>query len=233
MHCEISVRKCLFKCLTGKLASWAMALRVVVVCGCLVCKLCLTLFVTPWTITHQAPSVRGISQARILEWVAISSSREPSCPRDWTCIRGIGRQVLYHSATWKSQGPGSPIRFSMFFIPALSRQNAVRDKDLPTVSADQSTFTHDTSRSRWCTSDAPEKSLGVRRNPRSQEAHKRREALNDGCSWVTRSHTFALLSVMGRMTIVEEISSTSLEASIHLPCALGTDRFRKILQGFL
>ena len=71
-----------------------MALVVVAVCGCLVSKLCLTLFVTTWTITHQAPSVHGISQARILEWVAISFSREPSCPRDQTCICSIGRQVL-------------------------------------------------------------------------------------------------------------------------------------------
>ena len=29
-------------------------------------------FVTPWTVTHQAPSVHGISQARILEWITIS-----------------------------------------------------------------------------------------------------------------------------------------------------------------
>ena len=33
------------------------------------------LFVTPWTIAHQAPLSMGIPQARILEWVAISSSR--------------------------------------------------------------------------------------------------------------------------------------------------------------
>ena len=30
-------------------------------------------------------SVHGISQARILEWVAISFSRESLQPRDWTC----------------------------------------------------------------------------------------------------------------------------------------------------
>ena len=30
------------------------------------------------------PSIHGISQARILEWVAISFSRESSQPRDWT-----------------------------------------------------------------------------------------------------------------------------------------------------
>ena len=33
------------------------------------------LFVTPWTVVHLAP-VHGIIQTRILEWVAISSSRD-------------------------------------------------------------------------------------------------------------------------------------------------------------
>jgi len=34
------------------------------------------LFATPWTIAYQAlPSVTGIFQARVLEWVAISFSR--------------------------------------------------------------------------------------------------------------------------------------------------------------
>ena len=43
-------------------------------------------------------SVRGILQARILEWVAISSSRGSSRPRDRTHISYvscIGRRVLY------------------------------------------------------------------------------------------------------------------------------------------
>ena len=43
-------------------------------CCCLVAKSCLTL-VTPWTVTQPGSSVYGISQARILEWVAISFSR--------------------------------------------------------------------------------------------------------------------------------------------------------------
>ena len=44
-------------------------------------------------------SVLGISQARILEWVAISFSRGSSQPRDGTPISYlscIGRRVLYH-----------------------------------------------------------------------------------------------------------------------------------------
>ena len=36
------------------------------------------LFVTPWTIARQAPPSMGILQARILEWVAMSSSRGSS-----------------------------------------------------------------------------------------------------------------------------------------------------------
>ena len=47
-------------------------------------------------------SVYGILQARILEWVAISSSRGSSQPRDQThiyCVFCIGRWVLYHWGT--------------------------------------------------------------------------------------------------------------------------------------
>ena len=44
-------------------------------------------------------SVHGILQARILEWVAMPSSKGSSPPQDWTCISYascIGRRVLYH-----------------------------------------------------------------------------------------------------------------------------------------
>ena len=45
-------------------------------------RLCVTL----WTAAHQAPLSMGILQARILEWVAMLSSREPSRPRDQTRV---------------------------------------------------------------------------------------------------------------------------------------------------
>ena len=44
-------------------------------------------------------SVSGILQARLLQWVAMPSSRAPSRPRDQThvsYVSFIGRQVLYH-----------------------------------------------------------------------------------------------------------------------------------------
>jgi len=49
---------------------------------------CVPLFAAPWTVAH------GISQARILEWVAISFSRGSSWPRDQTHISCTGRLIL-------------------------------------------------------------------------------------------------------------------------------------------
>ena len=40
--------------------------------------LCCALFATPWTVALQAPLSMGILQARILEWVAMPSSRLPN-----------------------------------------------------------------------------------------------------------------------------------------------------------
>ena len=57
------------------------------------------LFVTLWTIARQAPLSMKILQSRILEWVAMPSSRVSSLLRDWTqvsYVSCIGRQVLYH-----------------------------------------------------------------------------------------------------------------------------------------
>ena len=63
---------------------------VVVGGGGVVAKSCPTL-ATPWTGNLPGSSVRGILQARILEWVAISFSRGSSQPRNRTwvsCITG-------------------------------------------------------------------------------------------------------------------------------------------------
>ena len=43
---------------------------------------CVRLFGTPWTVAHQAPSVHGNSQKRILEWVATSFSKRFSQSSD-------------------------------------------------------------------------------------------------------------------------------------------------------
>ena len=59
---------------------------------------CLTLC-DPMDTSPPGSSVRGILQARILEWVAIPFSRGSSRPRDGTrvsYVSCVGRRVLYH-----------------------------------------------------------------------------------------------------------------------------------------
>ena len=66
--------------------------------------LCPTLC-NPMDCSPPGSSTHGFSQAWILEWVAISYSRESSWPKDWThisCVSWIGRWVLYLSATWEA-----------------------------------------------------------------------------------------------------------------------------------
>ena len=71
---------------------------------CVLSQLCPTLC-DPRNCSPPGSSVRRIFQARILEWVAISSPRRSSWPRDWTCLSYfscIGRQILDHWATWEA-----------------------------------------------------------------------------------------------------------------------------------
>ena len=64
-------------------------------------------------------SVHGILQARILEWVAISSSRWSSRPRNWTHVSFVfytGRHILYHCTTWGA--PQDLLTFAYSIFPA-------------------------------------------------------------------------------------------------------------------
>ena len=59
----------------------------------------------PVDFSQSGSSVHGILQARILEWVAISFSRESSRLRDRTWVSGIScidRRILYPWAMWET-----------------------------------------------------------------------------------------------------------------------------------
>ena len=60
---------------------------------------CVQLFCDPMDCSPPGSPVDGISQARILEWVVISSLKGSFWLRDWTHISCIGKQILYHWAT--------------------------------------------------------------------------------------------------------------------------------------
>ena len=66
-------------------------------CVCSVASVCLTLC-DPMDCSPAGSSVHGILQARILEWVAIPSSRESSQPRDWdwvSCVSCIASSFFF------------------------------------------------------------------------------------------------------------------------------------------
>ena len=71
----------------------------------------------PWTAAHQAPLSMGLFPARILEWVAISFSKESSQSQGQTCVSCTGRLILYQ---WTSrEAPPLVIQFSS--VQSLSR----------------------------------------------------------------------------------------------------------------
>ena len=69
-------------------------------CCCLVTQSC---FCNPMDCSLTGSSIPGIFQVRILEWVAISSSRGSSQPRDQTYVSYIARWILSHSGNSKAR----------------------------------------------------------------------------------------------------------------------------------
>ena len=77
------------------------------------CFSCIQLFVTPPDCSLLGSSVCGILQVKILEWVAISSSKGFSRPRDQTYVSNvscIGSSFFTISAIW---GVGGRCSFSL------------------------------------------------------------------------------------------------------------------------
>ena len=83
----------------------------------------------PWSPTLCGPmdcnlpdsSVHGILQARILEWVAMPSSRGSFWPKDWTptslASPALAGRFFTTSTTWKAQGYDSRVKWWLFSFP--------------------------------------------------------------------------------------------------------------------
>ena len=78
-------------------------------------------FCDPMDGSPPGSSLQGISQARILEQIAISFSRGSSWPKDRTHVSWIGRSVLYHWATQKAPSANrdgfSPFQLECLLFP--------------------------------------------------------------------------------------------------------------------
>ena len=89
------------------------------------------LFVSPMDCSPPGSSVHGISQARILEWVAISFSTASSQPWDRTHISSIsciGRWILYH---WVSREVWLPSTLPLNHLWGSHRAKHTRSILLP------------------------------------------------------------------------------------------------------
>ena len=91
MHCFLQILNS-----SNALPKLCMCMR-----ACSVAKLCPTLY-KPLDCSPPTSSLLGIFQAKILEWVAISSSRGSSQHRDWTSMSCIGRQITHYHTTWEA-----------------------------------------------------------------------------------------------------------------------------------
>ena len=109
---------CVCVCMQGwvsLLSTWGYRNTVNLLCVCSVTQSCPTLC-NPMDCSPPGSSVRGIFQARILEWVAVSFSGGSSWPRDRTCVSCvsyIGRQILYH---WAKLMPSAMLQYKISFF---------------------------------------------------------------------------------------------------------------------
>ena len=69
-------------------------------------------------------SLPGSSQARILAWVIMPSSRGSSQPRDRTCVSSvscIGRRILYHCVT----GEATKLTYNVLLVSGIQHNDLV------------------------------------------------------------------------------------------------------------
>ena len=101
----ISSSTCNLICVLLRMDENRLYLKITVCVCVLVVQSCPTLC-DPMDYSWPGSSVFGNLQARILEWVAMPSSRGSSTPRDWTQVSYaycICRWFFMTSATWEAQ----------------------------------------------------------------------------------------------------------------------------------
>ena len=91
------------------------------------------LFATSWTATCQAPLSMGILQARILEWVAMPSSRESTQSRDQTQVSHYAGRFFEPPGKTKYTGVGSLSFLQGIFLTQESNQSLLHYRWIFTI----------------------------------------------------------------------------------------------------
>ena len=90
---------------------WYHIILIMCMCMCICAQSCLALC-NRMDYSPPGSSVHGVSQARILELVAISSFRGSSQSNDGiriSCISCIGKRILHHYTTWEALNKGEQL----------------------------------------------------------------------------------------------------------------------------
>ena len=85
-----------------------------------------------WAVVSQALLSMGFSRQEILEWVAISSSRGSSQPRDWTHIAYISCMTgsfFTTSTTWENHYLLSTIRKWIYLLPVTFSKFILKESE--------------------------------------------------------------------------------------------------------
>ena len=148
----------------------------IVVCCCLVAKSWPTLY--PIRLHYS-----GISQTRILKWVAISLSIISTWPDDWTHVSFIGRWILYHWATREAYICISSVHFSLSVVSDSLWPHGLQYTWLPCPSPTPRAYSNLCPLNQWCRPPShPLSSL----SPSFNHSH------NQGLfKWVNSSHQVA------------------------------------------
>ena len=106
----------------------------VCVCVCVHVRACVSCSVVsnsfrPTDCSPPGSFVHGISQARILEWVAISFSRRSSWPRDWTWVSCIADRLFTINQLFSNKieniikMSNSPLPLPKYLFPTTRKKN--------------------------------------------------------------------------------------------------------------
>ena len=144
------------------ITSWFSLCIYACVCAPLLCYLTLC---DPMSCNMPGSSVHGIFQARILEWVAISSSRISSWPKDQThvsCISSTSRWILHHWATCEASLSTHThthtfldsflfsLRFSCSVVSDSVWLDGLQHARLPCPSPTPGAYSNSCPLNRWC-----------------------------------------------------------------------------------
>ena len=124
-----------------------MSLRIRLHVGAQSLQSCLILW-DPMNCSPPGSSVHGILQARILEWVAIRSSRGSSWPRDWTHISWVScivGKLFTHWATWEAS-----VQFSRSVVSDSLRPHGLQHARLLCRSPTPGAYSNLCPLSHWC-----------------------------------------------------------------------------------